>query len=432
MVKNQSQFKQTEAGLIPEDWEVKPISDFCEQVSSGGTPSRAKKEFWENGTIFWVKTKELNDGNIYETEEKINEMGLKNSAAKIFPENSVLLAMYGATVGKLGILQKEMTTNQACCVMVSDKNKSDYRYLYYQLLNNRNYLINLASGAAQQNLNVGLINRFLLPYPKPEEQKKIAGVLGALDEKIELNRKMNKTLEQIGQAIFKRWFVDFEFPNENGKAYKSSGGKMIDSEFGEIPLDWKIVPFENFFDFLEGPGIRNWQYAADGTRFMNIRLIDNGDIDVKAANYINQNDVDTKYKHFLLQEKDMVISTSGTLGRSAIVRKSHLPLLLNTSVIRFRPKDKESYPFMYQYLQSEYFLGEQTAMASGSVQANFGPTHLKRMVVLMPEKKNLDSLNQILNFIYGLLVENMDQIDTLSKVRDSLLPRLMSGKLRVR
>lgn len=154
----------------------------------------------------------------------------------------------------------------------------------------------------------------------------------------------------MAQEIYKEWFVNFRFPGHEKV-------KMIDSgtDFGKIPEGWEIAKLPEVFDFLEGPGIRNWQYTPTGCPFINIRLIKNNDINISSASFISKEEADGKYNHFHLQERDMVVSTSGTLGRSAIVRKEHLPLLLNTSVIRFRPNDGRSYAFMYQFLNADYF-----------------------------------------------------------------------------
>ena len=164
-MKKKSKFKQTEIGEIPEDWEVKNINNICSKITSGGTPSRNKKEYWKEGKIPWLKTQELNDGRIYNSEEKITKLGLDNSSAKILPINTVLMAMYGATVGKLGILKIEATTNQAFCAMIVEQNEADYEFLFYFLLNIRNKIIGLATGAAQQNLNQDTIKNINLPCP---------------------------------------------------------------------------------------------------------------------------------------------------------------------------------------------------------------------------------------------------------------------------
>ena len=121
----------------PEAWKEMKLADVCKTFTSGGTPSRKMPEYFENGTIPWVRTKELNDGIITEVEEFITPEALKNSSAKMLPKNTVLLAMYGATVGKLGVLGFESSCNQACAAMVPKDGVVDYRYLYYLLLNHR-------------------------------------------------------------------------------------------------------------------------------------------------------------------------------------------------------------------------------------------------------------------------------------------------------
>ncbi len=182
------------------------IGDICTRVTSGGTPSTRKAEYYD-GDIPWLRTQEVKFGNIYSTEKTITEAGLKNSSAKLIPENSVIIAMYGATAGKSAINKIPVATNQACCNLIIDHNKADYRFVYYYLFNQYEKLLSAATGAAQQNLGAKQIASMSIVLPELETQKKIANVLGAIDEKIELNRKMNETLEQMGQALFRHYFI---------------------------------------------------------------------------------------------------------------------------------------------------------------------------------------------------------------------------------
>lgn len=303
------------------------------------------------------------------------------------------------------------------------KKTGDLKFFYYLLKTINFQKVDINVGVPGLNRDTAHDLEILIPE-NLDEQKRIADILSAFDDKIELNNKINKTLEEMAQAIFKEWFVNFRFPG-----YEKV--KLIDSELGKIPEGWKVKMLPEVFDFLEGPGIRNWQYTRKGCPFINIRLIQNNDINVKLANFISEKEANEKYKHFHLKERDMVVSTSGTLGRSAIVRKEHLPLLLNTSVIRFRPKDNKSYAFMYQFLKSDYFQNKILTMASGSAQPNFGPTHLKQIKILVPEKDILDKFNELVNPIYEIIIGNMSENQTLAALRDLLLPKLMSGEIRV-
>ena len=148
---------------VPEGWEKKKIGDVV-KTTSGGTPSRSNSNYY-SGNIMWVKTKELMDGFIFDTEEKITQEAINKSSAKIVPEASILLAMYGATIGKLGIASKELSCNQACCVLLLSKDNPLRWYLFNWLLLNREFLISQGKGAAQPNLSQDMIRKFELVVP---------------------------------------------------------------------------------------------------------------------------------------------------------------------------------------------------------------------------------------------------------------------------
>lgn len=157
-LRTENKFKKTEAGEIPVEWEVATIDKVAE-TSSGGTPSRSIKDYF-SGVIPWVKSGELEDNIIYDTEEKISEEGLKNSSAKLFSKGTLLIALYGATVGKTGILGIDAATNQAVCSIVCKKNLAIERFLQYYLILKRDYLVSMSSGAAQPNISQEIIQSF--------------------------------------------------------------------------------------------------------------------------------------------------------------------------------------------------------------------------------------------------------------------------------
>lgn len=158
------------------------LENLVVKISSGGTPSREKEDLYFGGHIPWVKTKELNDGLIYETSEHITTEGLKNSSAKLYPEKTILLAMYGVTVGKIGILSKEMSCNQACCAIIVNENKVDVWFLFYYLISMRDRLISLSVGSAQPNINAGIIRKLKIPLDSIENQKTFVKKLIGIDE----------------------------------------------------------------------------------------------------------------------------------------------------------------------------------------------------------------------------------------------------------
>ena len=186
-------------------------------------------------------------------------------------------------------------------------------------------------------------------------------------------------------------------------------------------------------NFQEGPGIRNWQYVTEnGTKFINIRCISDGDINTTNANMISSEEASGKYAHFMLKPYDIVMSCSGTLGRYAIVRPEHLPLCLNTSIIRFQPaKEQRDFAFIYGYLTSKEFLNKQIELACGSVQANFGPIHLKGMNITMPPLELRSKFFSLAMPLIDEILQLKRENQSLAATRDTVLPRLMSGEIDV-
>ena len=151
----------SELGEMPKNWKVNKLKEFTKKISSGGTPSRKVKDYWEYGEIMWLKTKEVKEKMIVTTEENITDLGLLKSSAKIINENSTVIAMYGATAGQIAYLGCKMATNQACCTIESEYPDFIYNYFVY----NANYIKTLSSGSAQQNLNKKIIEDLKLLVP---------------------------------------------------------------------------------------------------------------------------------------------------------------------------------------------------------------------------------------------------------------------------
>lgn len=169
----------------------------------------------------------------------------------------------------------------------------------------------------------------------------------------------------------------------------------------------------------------------DGHKFINIKCINEGDLDVSDASRI-RNELVEGYSHFLLQENDIVVSTSASLGRSAVVRKEHLPLLLNTSVIRFRPRKSSYFSYMSMFLKSGFFIGQLNQLATGSIQKNFGPTHLDAIRDCIPSESIFEKFHQTIHPIIKKQILNRSENDSLKELRDWLLPMLMNGQIKIK
>jgi type I restriction enzyme, S subunit len=186
--------------VFPEDWEIVELSKLY-KTSSGSTPSRGRDEYFKNGVIQWVKTKELRDSFIFDTEEKISEQGFNNSSTKLFPQHTVIMAMYGATIGKLGILSKPATTNQACCAFTPLNEAYSYPYLYLYLYLNRHKIISLGSGAAQQNVSQDVIKDFQITKPDDATFKRFNENVVKMFEWIEVLQEKNQNLRQTRDLL---------------------------------------------------------------------------------------------------------------------------------------------------------------------------------------------------------------------------------------
>lgn len=297
------------------------------------------------------------------------------------------------------------------CLRVRPNENVDPEYLYYFFTTEatKQLIRSIAVGATMPSINTKILSEVEVPLPSIDKQRNVAEVLSTIDAKIAVNDNINRNLSEQVQLRYSEYFE------------------------GEISKNWDVVPLSELIFFQEGPGIRNWQYVeADGTKFINIRCINNGDIDVSTANMISNEEAEGKYAHFMLKPYDIVMSCSGTLGRYAIVREEHLPLCLNTSVIRFSPAVAPTdFSFVYGYMTSKEFLNRQKGMACGSVQANFGPMHLKKIEIHEPPQKLRKEYHEAVFPIIHQMICLRRENDRLAKTRDSLLPKLISGELDV-
>ena len=213
----------------------------------------------------------------------------------------------------------------------------EYAGYYFRSLKFRNAVTSMSSMTTRASLNNDMISLLTITVPTLEEQENIANILSCLDEKIELNNEMNKTLEEMAQCIFKRWFVDFEFPNENGEPYKSSGGEMVDSELGMIPNGWEVVNYINTSDIQYGFAFKSKLFNdKEGKPIIRIRDISNSYTPTYTTEEYND--------LYIVTKNDILVGMDGEF-------KAHIwggkDSLLNQRVLRIRPKDNNSIAYSY-------------------------------------------------------------------------------------
>ena len=380
------------------------IGDICTKVTSGGTPSTKHDEYY-GGDIPWLRTQEVNFGNIYSTEKTITEAGLKNSSAKLIPKNSVIIAMYGATAGKSAINKIPLTTNQACCNLIIDNKKADYRYVYYYLSSNYENLLKSATGAAQQNLGAKQISAMSIELPDLETQKKIADILGTIDEKIELNRRMNETLEQMGQALFRHYFID------NPEAENWENGIIAD--LGEVITG-------------KTPRKVKSEYYGDDVMFLKVPDMHSNSIIIKTEDKLSYLGADSQPGKYI-PKWSTCVSCIATVGVISLVGDR---LQTNQQINSIVPKSKNHTLFNYYLMKSKSEI-LKTMASGGSTTSNLNKGHFESIKIKLPPAELLEKFQDKTENLLNIVDENTQQIQTLTTLRDTLLPQLISGKVEV-
>lgn len=408
------------------NWKEYKIEEICSKVTSGGTPNTRKEEYY-GGSIPWVRTQEVDFNRLYKTEIKITEEGLNNSSAKWIPENSIIIAMYGATAGKVAINKIPVTTNQACCNLIINKEKADYRFIYYNILSRFSSIANMAVGGAQQNLNAGMIKELPINLPDLPTQSAIAEILSSLDDKIELNNKINQELENLAQTLFKQWFIDFEFPDENGNPYKSSGGEMVDSELGEIPKGWEVKRLKEILtikrggsprpiqDFIAKSGLP-WVKISDATAIKSPFLF-------STKEFIKPEGLK---KTVLMKKGSLVLSNSATPGLPIFLE---LDACIHDGWLHFQDIKNLTYNFLYLFFLTirEDLIGQ----GNGSIFVNLKTDILKEYRTSIPNANLITKFENIVGPIFQSIKDNSKEIIELTNLRDIILPKLISGELEV-
>jgi type I restriction enzyme S subunit len=370
----------------------------------GGFKQKGDKEKWYNGPV--PADYVLNEGDLIIAMTEQAE-GLLGSSA-IIPRSGLYLHNQ-----RLGLVQ------------IRDKKQTDPKFIYY-LFNSkpvRQQIRASASGVKIRHTAPSRIGEVKTRVPLFPVQQRIAGILSAYDGLIENNLRRIRILEEMARNLYREWFV----------LYRFSGSEKLqraESQFGTVPVGW-VLPFADHVDFKEGPGLRNWQYRDFGIPFLNIRTLVDNDIDLTKVQFLDQKEVETKYQHFLLKEGDHVVSSSGTIGRIVTIRAEHLPLVLNTSIIRMRPNGKRMGRWLLKhFLLSDLFQNQAKSFAIGAAQANFGPIHLKQMLILAPSENICLEYERLVEPLELTIMMLAREINNLRKTRDLLLPRLLSGELR--
>lgn len=379
-------------------WETVQIKDVCKKVTSGGTPLTSKENYYFPRQIPWIKTKEVNYCRITDAETYISQEGLDNSSAKLIPANSVIVAMYGQgdTAGRVAINKIPIATNQACCNLVVDEAKADYRFIYYKLSALYEKLVSLKNGGAQPNLNAAIIKSLEIDIPTLKVQHKIADMLSAYDDLIENNQKQIKLLEEAAQRLYKEWFVDLHFPG-----YESA--TITDG----VPKGWNKRTLGGIVPILTGKKDANF-----GTTDGQYPFFTCSQEPIKAPSY----SFDTS-----------AVILAGNGDFNVKLYRGKFEAYQRTYVLS--PKDIKYLYLLYHAVDNN--MNKLVKGASGSTIKFLTKGMIENIEILVPKENILLQFNQLMEEVQRK-IEVLKKSTLLStEARDRLLPKLMSGEIEV-
>lgn len=410
------------------------FKEFCTFKEGYVNPSQKEPKYF-GGPIKWLRATDLNNSYVYTTTRTLTEEGFNSAgrSALLFKPNTISISKSG-TVGRLGILKDYMCGNRAVINIDVNSEMMNMEYIFYWLLNNQNYIKDLAVGSVQRNLYVSVLENLEIDKKPILEQKVIANILSTLEEKIVTNNQINEKLEEMAQALFKRWFVDFEFPNENGEPYKSSGGEMVVSELGMVPQGWDVVNLDSLTSkFTTGLNPRKNFVLGNGENYyVTIKNMSNNQIFLDdRCDFIDDEAVKIINKRSDLQKGDILFSGIGTIGRVYLIDETPNNWNISESIFTLRPSEVITSDLLYLILLSDGLQGYAQQLASGSVQKGVRMRDLKNYKLPLPDSKLINQFSEMIKPLIYKQKQLMKENKSLGSIKDYILPKLMSGEIRV-
>lgn len=396
-------------------------------IIGGGTPKTSKPEYW-NGDIPWLSVKDFNNDYryVYKTEKTITQDGLDNSSTKLLKRNDSIISARG-TVGEMAMIPYPMAFNQSCYGLRAKEGIVDEEYLYYLIKHNVVVLKKNTHGSVFDTITRDTFAGIEVELPSLEEQKVVASILRDLDDKIEVNNKINKNLEEQAVVLFRSWFSAFSL---------SPNSPRVNSEFGEIPEDFAVVKVGSLPMLVT-------DYVANGS-FASLKANVNLYQEPNYAYFIRNTDlksgsfgvfVDQHSYEFLskstLYGGEIIISNVGDVGSVFLCPKLDGRMTLGNNIIMLRPED--DHLRYYLYIWFKYFQGQALiqGIKGGSAQPKFNKTDFKNTSVLIPPKDILTRFHETVAPMFETISQRQAETSHLADLRDTLLPQLMSGEIDV-
>ena len=417
-------------------YKVVELGEVAEITKLAGFEFSKYIEYNDSGEIIALRAMNVKNGTLnLENIKRIDKSVSDTLTRSKLYKNDIVMTYTGSNFGDTAIIKENDKFHLApniAKITIKDGNNPYFFFSYIRSDYFRQQLNNYVGGSSQPTIPMKTIRKIEVPLPQIQEQEKIANILSSLDDKIELNNEMNKTLEEMAQSIFKRWFVDFEFPNEDGEPYKSSGGEMVDSELGMIPKGWEVKTIGDLCEVGSSKRIFMKEYVDSGVPFYRGKEI----IEKSKGNSVSTELFITKERFEEIKEKfgvpnknDILLTSVGTLGVAYLVGDEDF-YFKDGNLTWFKNFKKEAYRyFIYKWIISSEGKKSIDAITIGSTQKALTINALKGMKLIVPS-------NDILSLFEGFIKSNISNIrsnneekNNLIDIRDSLLPKLMSGEI---
>lgn len=423
MSKIKQGYKQTKVGIIPEDWEVKYIEDIAEV--KGGKRLPLGHELTEATTPYpYIRVTNmsmggLNDKQILYVPSEVQPK-IKNYTIS---KDDLYIAVAGNTLGMVGTIPAKfdganLTENadKICNIKIHKE------FLLFVLMSDliQNVIQNEITTNAQPKLALTRIKKFRIPFPPLKEQEKIAQILTTWDEAITKQTELLEAKELQKKAIMQ----------------KLLSGEVRFSGFSD---EWEEARLDKLVFFQEGPGVRNTQYRKSGVKLLNVGNLNNNTLNLSSTEtYISEEEAYGAYKHFLIDEGDLLISCSGINSESfkkkiAFAKKEDLPLCMNTSTMRFKNlKNKLLLEYLYFFFQTLFFEKQVFGVLTGSAQFNFGPTHIKWFKIKLPSLPEQQKIAEVLSLADDEINLLKNELQELKQQKKALMQKLLTGQVRVK
>lgn len=400
----------------------------------GKTPKKMGSDWVEKG-IKTISAKNVHNGKLdnYESIRFVNSEVYKKWMKDDIKKGDCLLVSEGATLGEnlyWDLDEKVVIGQRLYCIRTNEEIlNSKYFSAYLNTVEYQKEIEGRSTGTSVLGIRQTELLKTKVLIMDMEEQKFIGNLYYDINLKIEVNNKINKNLEEMAQAIFKQWFVDFEFPNEEGKPYKSSGGEMVESELGMIPKGFKISELKEIADDIitgKTPSTKNKENYGEKYPFITIPDMHNSIFINSSERYLSEKGSETQ-KSKLLPKNSIIVSCIATVGLVSITTKeSHINQQINAVII-----DKIEYLY---YLYEAIKRKKELLLAigsSGSATLNVNKKEFEKIKYLNPTNYYVNLFNSKVNILYEKIKANILENERLEKLRDTLLPKLMSGEIRV-